>query len=89
MYSVIKQKLYLLAITVFCVSLYILPETGLADEVVAYRGTFLDMIGDPWQAEDESETARFVQDGLLVIENGVEKSKISASTKILKVSTQT
>lgn len=70
MHNIIKQQLYLIAITVFCVSLYILPETGLADEVVAYRGTFLDMVGDPWQAEDESETTRFVQDGLLVIENG-------------------
>lgn len=70
MYSGIKQKLYLVAATVFCVSLFLLPETGLADEVVAYRGTFLDMVADPWQAEDQSETARFVQDGLLVIENG-------------------
>ena len=70
MRSTIKQKLYFIAIAFFCVSLYILPETGLADEVVAYRGTFLDMVGDPWQTEDDSETARFVQDGLLVIENG-------------------
>lgn len=65
-----KQKFKLLTLIVFLVSLYLLPVSGYAEEIVAYRGTFLDMVGDPWATENQQETARFVQDGLLVVEDG-------------------
>jgi len=37
----------------------------------AIRGTFFDMIDDPWKhAGQERNAARFIQDGLLVVKNG-------------------
>ncbi|MFO0822930.1 MAG: guanine deaminase [Gemmataceae bacterium] len=41
----------------------------------AIRGTFFDLLDDPWKyVGREPEAARFVQDGLLVVENGIIKA---------------
>lgn len=42
--------------------------------VHAIRGSFFDLVGDPWKhVGAEQEAARFIRDGLLVIENGLIK----------------
>ncbi|VTT96474.1 guanine deaminase : Guanine deaminase OS=Singulisphaera acidiphila (strain ATCC BAA-1392 / DSM 18658 / VKM B-2454 / MOB10) GN=Sinac_0057 PE=4 SV=1: Amidohydro_1 [Gemmataceae bacterium] len=44
----------------------------MATGTVAVRGTFFDLLDDPWKhVGREADAARFVRDGLLVIENGV------------------
>ncbi len=41
-------------------------------EIKAIRGTFFDLLDDPWKyVGHEPDSARFVQDGLLVIEDGI------------------
>jgi len=38
----------------------------------AIRGSFFDLIDDPWKySGKEQETARFIRDGLLVVKNGI------------------
>ncbi len=40
--------------------------------VTAIRGTFFDLLDDPWKyIGHEHESARFVQDGLLVVDDGI------------------
>lgn len=42
------------------------------DSAIAVRGTFFDLLDDPWKhIGREADAARFVRDGLLVVENGV------------------
>jgi len=47
-----------------------IPSASNAGDIVAYRGTFLDMVGDPWIVEDQAESARFISDGLMVVKDG-------------------
>ena len=40
--------------------------------ITAVRGTFFDLLDDPWKyVGREHEAARFIQDGLLVLDNGI------------------
>jgi guanine deaminase len=57
-------------------------------EKIGIRGTFFDFVANPWeltaQGEDEADSARYVTDGLLVIEDGMivdfgEYKKLGAS----------
>src|SRR3954462_935914 len=44
----------------------------MAGQSCAVRGTFFDFVDDPWKhIGREPEAARFIRDGLLVVENGV------------------
>ena len=68
MYSV--QKLRLIAAALIFITLFTYPVHSISQEILAYRGTFLDMVGDPWIEENQEATARFIADGLLVVEDG-------------------
>ena len=44
----------------------------MAGETSAIRGSFFDFVDDPWKyVGREPESARFIRDGLLVVENGI------------------
>lgn len=45
---------------------------SVSSEIKAVRGTFFDLVDDPWDYYDNEEAAvRFLPDGLLVTENGI------------------
>ncbi len=45
---------------------------SVSSEMTAVRGTFFDLVDDPWDYSDSEEAAaRFLPDGLLVTENGI------------------
>ena len=45
---------------------------SVSSEIKAVRGTFFDLVDDPWDYYDnEEDAARFLPDGLLVTKNGI------------------
>lgn len=51
---------------------FLCSVASVSSEIKAVRGTFFDLVDDPWDYYDNEEAAaRFLPDGLLVIENGI------------------
>ena len=60
---------HIAAVLIF-ITLFSFPVSSFSQEVTAYRGAFLDMVGDPWTEKSQEDTARFIADGLLIVEDG-------------------
>jgi guanine deaminase len=59
----------------FCVSNLYVPAMSAESQLKGVRGAFFDFIDDPWKhVGHDEEAARFYQDGLLVLDNGIIKA---------------
>ncbi len=67
-----KAERILTGIIVLLTVMCLLHTPSASAEITAVRGTFFDLIDDPWDYPyNEAAAARFLSDGLLVIDDGV------------------
>jgi len=67
------KTLMLVAVVLALEGFWHVSPVSAAADITAVRGTFFDLIADPWDYDPSHEmaAARFLPDGLLIIENGI------------------
>src|ERR1700721_2609580 len=72
-----KNRFFLLLnlLLFICFSTIYVPARSAENQLNGIRGSFFDFVDDPWKhVGHDEEAARFYQDGLLVLDNGIIKA---------------